>query len=73
MIFLFKQWVLSILTKPMFMLFRYMLSFHSRLAITNNVLDYYDIGISPSELKSETEYEDRLVAQMKKSTTYFKD
>ena len=43
-----------------------MLSFHSRLAITNNVLDYYDIGISPSELKSEAEYEDRLVAQMKK-------
>ena len=63
--------MLSILTRPMFMLFRYMLSFHSRLAITNNVLDYYDasvnnIGMSPSELKREAEYEDRLVAQMKK-------
>ena len=53
------------------MLFRYMLSFHSQLAITSNVLDYYgvtqnDIGTNPSELKCEAEYEERLIAQMNK-------
>ena len=52
-----------------------MLSFHSWLAITNNIFDYYgvtqsDIGISPSELKREVEYEDRLVAQMNKYHMY---
>ena len=48
-----------------------MLSFHSRSAITGNVLDYYnvsqsDVYMTPSELKREVEYEDKLVAQMRK-------
>ena len=48
-----------------------MLSFHSRSAITANVLDYYnvsqsDVYMTPSELKREVEYEDKLVAQMRK-------
>ena len=46
-----------------------MLSFHSRSAITENIFEYYGVSqvdgqMSPSELKREVDYEDKLVAQM---------
>ena len=46
-----------------------MLSFHSRSVITENIFEYYGVSqingkMSPSELKQDVDYEDKLVSLM---------
>ncbi|XP_068250677.1 uncharacterized protein [Palaemon carinicauda] len=50
---------------------KWMLSFHARSTITTNACDYYNVSqnendLTPSELKLEARYEDKLVEQMLK-------
>ena len=56
--------------------FRWMLSFHSRSAITENIFEYYGVSqidgqTSPSELKQEVNYEDKPVTQMIKHNLFY--